>query len=314
MQRRTAARFVAVFLCAILASTCGGTRRVTAPPVGSQAAWPSGRITTHVVLVSVDGLRPDAIGAFPVPTLQRLIREGSYTLRASTIIPSNTLPSHTSMLTGLSPDEHGVLWNNVIAAESDVVGSPTIFGAARARGYRTAAFFSKPKFQPLQQPGELDYSQAPGGLWGAWSSDRTLGDVEEYLAGQRPNLLFVHLADVDTAGHNSGWMSLEYRDAVVRIDAVIARLLAASDAAFGEGEYTFIVTADHGGHDRDHGTDDPRDVLIPWIAWGRGVAGGQLHIPVHTVDTASTVLWLLGIADPAGLSGQPVLSAFRADQ
>ena len=45
-----------------------------------------------------------------------------------------------------------------------------MFGLARAQGYTTAAFFSKAKFQPLQVEGTLDYSQAPGGLFGGWSS------------------------------------------------------------------------------------------------------------------------------------------------
>jgi arylsulfatase A-like enzyme len=96
-------------------------------------------------------------------------------------------------------------------------------------------------------------------------------------------------------------------------DEAVADLLAAADAAYGAGEYTLIVTADHGGHGFDHGTDDPRDVLIPWIAWGRGVSQGHIRdVSVQTIDTASTVLWLLGVAEPADWPGAPVVSAFQA--
>ncbi len=92
-----------------------------------------------------------------------------------------------------------------------------------------------------------------------------------------------------------------------------ARLLAAADLAFGKGNYTVLVTADHGGHDSDHGSDDPRDVTIPWIAWGRGVEPGPIGAgPVRTIDTASTVLWLLGVAEPADWAGTPVVRAFTA--
>ena len=61
------------------------------------------------------------------------------------------------------------------------------------------------------------------------------------------------------------------------------------------------------------GSDDPRDVRIPWIAWGRGVKPGHLDgTPVRTFDTASTVLWLLGVEEPSDWAGAPVLSAFQS--
>jgi predicted AlkP superfamily pyrophosphatase or phosphodiesterase len=289
---------------------CFSPHYVRSTPLDVTVARPASSVTRNVVLVSIDGLRPDAIERFGAVTLQRLIREGSASLAARTIDPSKTLPSHTSMLSGEPPDEHGVLWNNVLSAETDEVGFDTVFSVARAGGYSTAAFFSKPKFSPLQRPGTLDYSQAPGGWFGGWSSDRTVGDVREYLADNRPNLLFVHLADPDRAGHDSGWMSSSYGRAVQVSDAAVGRLLAAADAAYGRGRYTMIVTADHGGHDYDHGSADPRDVTIPWIAWGQGVRPGALEHPIRTFDTAPTVLWLLGTRPPDAWNGVPILDAF----
>jgi predicted AlkP superfamily pyrophosphatase or phosphodiesterase len=298
---------VSGFGCAPRYMSSGIADRIVASP-------PSQSVTRHVVLVSIDGLRPDAIGTFAMPTLQKLTREGSFTLRASTIVPSKTLPSHTSMLTGEPPERHGVLWNNVVSAGTDRIEQTTVFGVARSHGYTTAAFFSKPKFQPLQRADALDYSQAPGGWWGGWKSNKTVTDVERYLAESRPNLLFVHLADPDRAGHSTGWMSDAYGRAVSEADTAVKRLLAAADGTFGKGNYTFIVTADHGGHEHNHGSDDPRDVTIPWIVWGRGVKVNQLPDgTIRTMDTASTVLWLLGVDEPTEWLGSPVTSAFTTD-
>jgi arylsulfatase A-like enzyme len=62
----------------------------------------------------------------------------------------------------------------------------------------------------------------------------------------------------------------------------------------------------------NHGSDDPRDVTIPWIAWGQGVNPGLLQKAVRTMDTAATVLWLLGVDRPADWAGSPVIDAFDA--
>ena len=313
--RRWATRlWVATMLAASVNAACGA-RYIRSEPIDvALRAWPPDSISRNVVVVSVDGLRPDAIEMYGAPTLLRLMREGSYTLSARTIDPSTTLPSHTSMLTGLPPERHGVLWNNVATAEADAIEMPNIFSLARAKGYSTAAFFSKAKFQPLQLAGTLDYSQAPGGWFGRWSSERTLTDVALYLNDARPNVLFVHLTDPDAAGHRAGWMTADYGRAIRAADNAVSRLLDLADDAYGSGNYSLIVTADHGGHGTGHGTADARDVTIPWIAWGRGVRPGALaaSVEVQTMDTAATVLWLLGLQLPTDWAGEAVVQAYQA--
>ncbi len=301
----------AVMVAALGASACGARYVQSEPMASSARSLPTASVSRHVVVVSVDGLRPDAIDAYRAPTLQRLIREGSSTLSASTIHPSKTLPSHTSMLTGQPPDRHGVLWNTMATADASTIELPNIFSVARARGYSTAAFFSKAKFQPLQLRGTLDYSQAPGGWFGRWSSHRTVSDVETHLSVARPNVLFVHLTDPDAAGHRAGWMTPEYGRAVLAADGAVARLILLAERAYGRENFSLIVTADHGGHGTNHGSSDPRDVTIPWIAWGQGVKPGVLHSPaVRTMDTAATVLWVLGLTAPADWAGEAVTDAY----
>lgn len=321
-MHRSVTRALLVGSLAVLPSACvpgRGAPIAGFPAIGRET--PAGARTSHVVLVSIDGLRPDAIEAFDARTLKGLMREGAYTLRATTILPSKTLPSHTSMLTGEDVDEHGITWNTNQVGAHGHVEVPTIFDVARRKGFHTAAFFSKTKFEHLQRAGTLDYTQAPSAgrvpfFGDKWPVSRTMGDVERYLERNRPNLLFVHVGEPDYAGHRHGWMSRKYGEAVRQADAAVARLVAAGDEAFGEGNWTLLVTADHGGHGKNHGSRDPRDITIPWITWGKGVVGGGREITgtIRTFDTASTALWLLGLDEPGDWAGTPVQAAFRSNE
>lgn len=298
-----------ILFVAWLATAC-------APPPAVEPSAPrpaaSGRVTDHVLIVSIDGLRPDAIEQFEAATLQRLMREGTYSRDAQTVLPSTTLPSHTSMLTGVDVDVHGVTWNSDEAAsDRGPVSVPTVFSLAHAAGFRTAAFFGKGKLQHLHLPRTLDHVRSLDGRV-AWlgSAQRTVNDVERHLTEARPNLLFIHLAEPDYAGHLFGWMGRSYARAVTQADRAVALLIEQADAQFGPRQYTMIITADHGGHGRTHGTADPEDTTIPWIVWGEGVRTGTALSPVHTTDTAATALWLLGVAVPTQWSGRPVAEAF----
>lgn len=303
-MRRRNLRFGASLSATVLVAAVSIAARYYEAPAAKLGA-----ATTHVVVISIDGLRPDAIAKYNARTLLRLREEGSYARAAHTIFPSKTLPSHVSMLTGVTPDVHGVTWNTDKSKELGFVKVPTVFEVAKQNGFSTAAFFSKTKFQHLQKPGTLDYTQVPTG--GAhWMATKTVADVQQYLRYQKPNVLFVHIAEPDFAGHTIGWMSAPYGWAVRRADGAVEQILKAADQSFGKGNYTVLITADHGGHGRDHGTEDERDMTIPWIVWGRGVERGADPGDVNTTDTAATVLWLLGVAAPRAWSGAPVAASF----
>lgn len=298
-------RRLVIALTAVVLSV-GAAPPQAVPPVPATASK-AGAVSSHVIVISIDGLRPDAIDKYHATTLQRLQHEGA-TASAQTIFPSKTLPSHTSMLTGVAPEVHGITWNSEEVDEYGYVRVPTVFEIAHANGFTTAGFFSKAKFRHLQKPGTFDYTQAPRG--DNWMATRTIADVQQYLRHARPNLLFVHIGEPDYAGHSVGWMSFVYGWAVRRADGAVASVIRSADQAFGTGNYTLVVTADHGGHGRNHGTDDARDMTIPWIVWGRGVQEGTVSDTVKTMDTAATVLWLLGTPAPASWTGHAVAGAF----
>ena len=277
------------------ASACGARYvRTTLPPPADQL--PASSVTRHVIVVSVDGLRPDAIAMFGAPTLQRLMQEGSYSLAARTIDPSRTLPSHTSMLTGLGPEQHHVLWNNVATAKAETIDLPNIFSVARSHGYRTAAFFSKAKFQPLQLDGTLDYSQAPGGLFGKWSAARTIDrrrrvprDLEAEPALRAPagsRLERTHVG-MDERGLRPRGARCRCGD---RPAPRSGRPHVRRRPVFDRRHRRPWRARPRSRQRRSAGRHDSLDRV------GAGREAGRVVAPaIRTMDTASTALWLLGV-------------------
>ena len=303
------------FLFALLLGGCARAITTDGGSILQQSAYrpARGRVSDHVIVVSIDGLRPDAIAKYHAPTLARLMREGRYSLTAQTIDISLTLPSHTSMLTGVDSDRHGITWNTDRTSSRGHVKVPTIFGIAHDAGFSTAAFFSKTKFNHLDTPGTIDHVSGPKGGKLPWNSGKTVDQVRRHFATTAPNLTFVHLADADFAGHSFGWMGHMYGMAVRQADSALTRILALADVRFGVGHYSVIVTADHGGHGRRHGSIDKRDTTIPWIVWGAGVQPGDTLTGIRTMDTAATALWILGLDAPPAWAGRSLAAAFSRD-
>jgi hypothetical protein len=251
-----------------------------------------------VVVISVDGLRADAVAAAPAETLIGLACSGAYSLAAQTILPSLTLPAHASMVSGYEPEQHGLLHDYYLADRWIEV--PTVFSVAAEAGRRVAIVVGKQKLVQLAPPGTYDsFEWVTGG-------DAAVVDAAIAAAAGGFDVLFVHLPALDYAGHGSGWMSETYRAQLRTTDAEIARLVAALPIAA-----TVIVTADHGGHGNGHGSAFFTDTTIPWIVAGAGVrAGLRLETPISVMDTAATAAWIEGLALPPDAPGCPVLEAF----
>ena len=277
-------------LCALLLAGCGGGKSPTAP------ASPAPAVRRTVVLVSIDGMRSDAAQT-AAPNLVALSQRGAFTWRAQTVVPSITLSGHASMLSGDTPNVHGMTWAEWDPREA-TISVPTIFTIAHSAGLDTAMVVGKPKLAHLNAPGSTDVFVVCG------SDDDVATRALAEINAER-DLLFVHLPDTDLTGHRYGWMSAQYMAALSRADQALGRLVAAARPST-----TFVVTADHGGHGKDHNTGTPVDMTIPWVMAGPGVKGGlALTIPVRVFDTAPTVAAVLGLDVPTHMDGRPVLEA-----
>ena len=295
-----------VIVLAILLATmvslagCGGNPvSPSAPPPLPEGVPSTAR--GKVAIISIDGLRPDALLTVGASNILALADRGAYTWQAQTIMPSLTLPSHVSMLSGFTPDVHGIVWDDYIK-EKGPIPVPTLFSVARSFGRRTAVMAGKQKFTYFCEGAGSDVCA----ITSNGDDEVTSGAV----SSRAVDLLFVHLPDVDVNGHSNGWMSDAYLTAVRRADLAVGRIVSSLPA-----DTTVIFSADHGGHLSEHGSSQASDMTIPWIIAGpRIVQGRRLSSAIRTVDTAATAAYVLGFPLQPGAAGRPVLEAFATSQ
>jgi hypothetical protein len=301
-----------IIVTATATLTATSTATPTSTPTSTETATPSPTATftptplphaSRVLILSIDGLRPDAISLAPMPNLLALMQTSAYSLSAQTVFPSVTLVSHASMLVGVCPSKHGVDWNDYIP-ENGIAQGTDLFDIAHANGLRTVMFVGKEKLQQLTDASSIDQF--------VFINDRDLV-ITDSLIAQFPEdfgVLFIHFPTTDWMGHKYGWLSPEQFSVIRRADEALGKILGALDARGLRAETLIIISADHGGHDTSHGTRRPEDMMIPWVASGPGIQPTQLHTQVYTMDTAATAAYMLGLPIPPEWDGQPVYEAF----
>jgi hypothetical protein len=268
----------------------------------------------RVVLVSMDGLRADALDRLAPPALRRLSREGASTTSALTVTPSLTVPAHLSLLSGVPPDEHGVK-QDLVELTEEMVDLQPVFRLARDRGRNTVAF--------MAQEGPLsgfDQALACKIAFGLDALELTEPRAREvvtqamgHLADPDTDLLFLHFPDPDLAGHTHGWNSAEYDAAVLSADSALGLVMKALEPV--KSDVLLVVTSDHGGGGDFghflHGSSAPEDVTIPILLWGSRTVPGESLGAASILDIAPTALWAVGVPPPRHYRGDPLLRGFH---
>jgi predicted AlkP superfamily pyrophosphatase or phosphodiesterase len=216
------------------------------------------RALDSVLVVSIDALHPAALDPETAPTLYRLMQSGHYTLKGRSVDPPKTLIAHTAMFTGLPPEKNGKRDNDWQPGQPRV-GKPTLLDDAKRQGYRTAFFYAKAKLGYLVNDAVDEQ---------AWSPDDGIDRAAAFFHQPGRRFAVLHLSGLEYAGTESGWLSPPYRDALSYIDLELSDLL---EKVGKRGRHLIIITSDHAGHDRLHGTRHPEDYKLPLIAAGSNV-------------------------------------------
>ena len=252
-----------------------------------------------VILISIDGMRPDGLKAAGNPFLEYLEKNCTYTYTGSSADPSVTLPCHYTMAHSVSPKRHGILTNTYVPEVRPVVG---IFDKVSMFGGVSAFFYGWDPIRDIAKPGAFKFTTHIQAYMSK-SVDTELTDEALRVIGERkPDLAFLYLVDTDDkGGHDNGWMTDEY---LRRVSIAIDNTKRIFDA-FGN-EYSIIIMADHGGHDRSHGTTLPEDMTIPFFFYGEDFEKGKEIDGISLLDIAPTIAKLLGIPPEKEWEGKSV--------
>jgi Type I phosphodiesterase / nucleotide pyrophosphatase len=262
----------------------------------------------RVMVVLVDGLRPDVIPTGMMPSLDALSRDYTRATNARTVRPSATVAALASFATGVGPAAHGLV-------------EPGLRFLRRLGGLTPlASALRRHQVPSVAVAGDLGRPVRPiASTLATFAGVQRLvsggADVHTVAASARvvfeeltEGFVFVYFNDCDRAGHLSGWMSRPYLEAAARVDTAIAAL---TDVA---NDGLLIVTSDHGGggvRRDDHDEPHPMNDWVPLtIAGPRVRRRAVLAAPISILDLPPTILWSFGAPIPDSYEGRVLHEAF----
>lgn len=246
-----------------------------------------------VIILGIDGCRPDALLAANTPNLDALWKDGAYTFKSKTDDLSWSGVCWTSMLTGVWKEKHNVYSNDY--KNPNVAEYPHFFNLAKQqrpelRTYSIANWAPVHKILQKNDATVMKHEE---------SDEFVTKSVVNALQNEDVDAMFVHLDNVDHAGHSSGYAlhNPEYIQSIEQIDVEVGDIVNAikNRKNYANENWLILVSTDHGGSGTNHGKAIPEHTTTFYIASGKDVKKGEIDKQVYITDVAVTALKHLNI-------------------
>ncbi|NKI26991.1 sulfatase-like hydrolase/transferase [Arenibacter sp. 6A1] len=241
-----------------------------------------------VLIIGIDGTRPDALLTAKTPNLDGLWQNGAYSFRAKTDPLSWSGVCWTSMLTGVWKEKHKVYSNSY--KNPNVKDYPHFFRRAREQKPNLKTY-SIANWKPVHTI--LQENDATVTIHRKTDAAVTK-QVVKTLKNTDVDVLFLHLDNVDHAGHKYGYAleNKKYIGAIEKTDKKVGEIIKALKKRkdYEKENWLVLVSTDHGGSGKGHGEAIPEHTTIFYIASGKDVTKGEIKKQVNVIDVAVTAL------------------------
>ncbi len=240
----------------------------------------------HLIVISYDAFSEDNWEkASRLPNLSRLIENGVFSTKLKSVYPTLTYVVHTTMMTGVYPDKHGIYHNNPLqpfVGEEDQawfwfrkdIRVPTVYEALKKHRMKSAAIlwpvtgkasigYNMPEIKAIGRENqalkilkngnplycmrlEIKYGKIRKGIDQPYLDDFTVMCGTDTILSKKPELLMIHFIDLDDAKHHYGTDSTQVDQVLLRMDGRIGKMMDAVASAGISEETVFMVLGDHG--------------------------------------------------------------------
>lgn len=240
----------------------------------------------HVLMISIDGMKPEYVThadehGLKVPNLRSFLKEGTYADGVVGVVPTVTYPSHTTMITGVWPAEHGIVANTLFDPFGEHPGewywyfrelkAQTLYQAADAAGLKTASVgwpvtVGAPIDYLIAEFGQSEKTDVPQGdqlkpadikqqlnvsfAKDADGDDQKAGWAEAIIRKWNPNFVLLHLTDLDHQEHLHSPFSQQANATEEHMDTLVGEVIAAEKTKNPDAK--IVVVSDHGFVRVDH--------------------------------------------------------------
>lgn len=273
--------------------------------------------STHIIILGFDGWGASSFERAEMPFLKKIVSESAWTIKKRSILPTSSACNWATMFKGAGPEAHGYIeWDSKKPAfditDSDEKGQfPSFFSIFRKAfpDYEMGYLYQWEGMMYLFDMTDFNYTQKFE-ISSAGSADLTEAAVS-YIQDKKPALAAFFWDYPDRTGHTNGWYTDSYMNVLAYLDTIVESIVSACDKAGILEDTLFIVTSDHGGHNKTHGQALMSDLETPFIMFGPGVKPGMITDPMMQYDVAAILADYLHLNHPKGWRGSSPSGIFE---
>ncbi|MBU0470214.1 MAG: alkaline phosphatase family protein [Nanoarchaeota archaeon] len=262
-----------------------------------------------LLLLGIDGLRPDALIKAQTPNLDSLVKNGAYSYKAQAEYPTWSGHGWSDILTGVTSRKHGVRDNTFVGSNYEEYPDFLTRLESLTTKFNTASLVSwTPINEKIIQTADkkIYYPYFKNG------DELVMEEAVKILDLENPDALFVYFADVDVIGHRYGFHPdiSKYLAQIEIVDMQVGKVLEAlkSRTTYNNENWLVMATTDHGGTRAGHGGNKPKETTVFYIANGLDVVPGEIVPAPRHVDIVPTIFKHLKVPIDSSwkLDGKPI--------